>query len=95
MEKVNRMMCHIKDEADGAKKYAEKYIFYADTKPEWARMYADMARQEMQHAKNLHKMYQESVDEMRWVPEKSLEDWEHCVAEMSEILALVDLMLSK
>lgn len=95
MEKVKNMMCHIKDEADGAKKYAEKYIFYVNSKPEWAKLYSEMARQEAQHARNLHKMYQDSVDEMRWVPEESLEEWEHCVAKMSETLALVELMLSK
>ena len=54
-----------------------------------------MARQEMEHAKYLHKMYQESVTEMRWVPESALEDWEKCVAKMGETLALVELMLSK
>lgn len=40
-------------------------------------------------------MYQESVDEMRWIPEDAKEEWEHCVAKMTETLALVDLMLSK
>ena len=89
------MECHLQDEAKGAQRYAEKYIFYADSKPEWAKIYAEMARQEVTHAKNLYKMYQESVNEMRWVPENSLKDWEHCVAEMSETVALVELMLSK
>lgn len=54
-----------------------------------------MAKQEVEHAKNLHKMYQESVDEMRWVPEDALEEWEHCVNKMSETIALVEIMLSK
>lgn len=95
MDKVKKYECHIDDEAKGAKKYAEKYIFYADSKPEWANMYREMAKQEANHARMLHKMYQESVDEMRWVPEDALEEWEHCVAKMSEILALVEVMLSK
>ena len=95
MDKIKKMKCHLQDEAHGAQKYAEKYIFYVDSKPAWAQMYATMAKQEAEHARNLHKMYQESVNEMRWVPEDAKEDWEHCVAKMNEILALVDLMLSK
>ena len=95
MDKVKKMKCHLEDEAKGAKKYAEKYIFYVDSKPEWAQMYALMAKQEAEHARHLHKMYQESVNEMRWVPEDAKEEWEHCVNAMNETLALVELMLSK
>ena len=95
MEKVKKMECHLHDEAHGAQKYAEKYIFYADSKPEWAKIYAEMAKQEAQHARNLHKIYQESVDEMRWIPEDAKQEWEHCVNKTMETLALVELMLSK
>lgn len=89
------MKCHLQDEAIGAKHYAEKYIFYVNSKPEWAKIYAEMARQEAQHARNLHKMFQESVDEMRWVPEDAKQEWEHCVNKTMETLALVELMLTK
>jgi rubrerythrin len=95
MDKIKKMKCHLKDEAHGAQKYAEKYIFYANDRPEWAETYARMAKQEAEHARYLHKMYQESVKEMRWVPETSLQEWEQCVAEMNETLALVEVMLSK
>lgn len=95
MDKIKKMKCHLADEAKGAKKYAEKYIFYVDSKPEWASIYATMSRQEAEHARYLHKMYQESVNEMRWVPDEALKEWEHCVAEMSETLALAEVMLSK
>lgn len=95
MDKIERMKCYLRDEAIGAKHYAEKYIFYVNSKPEWAKMYAEMARQEASHARNLHRMFQESVDEMRWVPDETKEEWEHCVAQMTETLALVELMLSK
>ena len=95
MKKIDNMRCHLDDEVKGARKYAEKYIFYANSKPIWAETYARMAKQEIEHAKNLHKMYQESVDEMKWVPEDALEEWEHCVNKMSETIALVEIMLSK
>ena len=95
MEKFKKMECHLHDEAHGAQKYAEKYIFYADSKPEWAKTYAEMAKQEAQHARYLHKMYQESIDEMRWVPEDAKKEWEHCVNKTMETIALVELMLTK
>ena len=95
MDKISKMKCHLKDEYEGARKYAEKYIFYANSRPEWAEIYSKMAKQEMEHAKYLHKMYQESVAEMRWVPDSALDKWEECVAKMGETLALVELMLSK
>ena len=95
MDKIRKMRCHLQDEYEGAQKYAEKYIFYANSKPEWAEIYAKMAKQEIEHARYLHKMYQESVNEMRWVPDSALEDWQQCVAEMSNTIALVELMLSK
>ena len=95
MKKIDNMRCHLDDEVKGAKKYAEKYIFYANSNPGWAETYARMAKQEVEHAKNLHKMYQESVDEMRWVPDDALEEWEHCVNKMTETVALVEMMLSK
>lgn len=95
MKKIDKMRCHLKDEVEGAKNYAEKYIFYANSKPVWAETYARMAKQEVEHAKNLHKMYQESVEEMKWIPEDALEEWEKCVNYMSETIALVEIMLSK
>ena len=95
MEKIDKMRCGLKEEVEGAKKYAEKYIFYANSKPMWAETYSRMAKQEIEHARNLHKMYQESVDDMRWVPSDALEEWEHCVNYMTETIAEVEIMLSK
>ena len=40
-------------------------------------------------------MYQESVDEMRWIPEDAKEEWEHCANKTMETIALVELMLTK
>lgn len=33
MKKIDNMRCHLDDEVKGAQKYAEKYIFYANSKP--------------------------------------------------------------
>lgn len=83
------------DELEGAQKYAEKYIYYANSKPEWAKMYSEMAKQELHHADMLHKIYQEAYDDMRWVSEEDAEMWEKCIDHKAEVAALVELMLSK
>ena len=95
MKKVEKMKRCMDDELDGAKKYAEKYIYFANSKPEWARMYADMARQELHHAEMLHTIYQEAFDDMRWVSDADTEMWEKCVNHLAETKALVEMMLSK
>ena len=95
MKKIEKMKHCMTDELEGAQKYAEKYIYYANSNPAWARTYAEMARQEVEHAKNLHKMYQEAIDDMRWISDDDLDAWEQCVAHMADTVALVELMLSK
>ena len=95
MKKIEKMRYCLSEELEGAKKYAEKYIYYANSNPVWARTYAEMARQEVEHAKNLHKMYQEAIDDMRWVSDDDLDAWEECVDKMADTVAMVELMLSK
>lgn len=95
MKKIKRYICAIKDELEGAMEYAEKYICYKQTKPQWAKMYADMAAAELTHAHNLHTMGTEAMTELSWIPEKDKECWEHCIAKMAEKEAMVKLMLSK
>lgn len=93
--KVEKMKYCMVDELEGAQKYAEKYIYYANSKPEWAKMYSEMAKQELHHADMLHKIYQEAYDDMRWVSEEDAEMWEKCIDHKAEVTALVELMLSK
>jgi hypothetical protein len=83
------------DELEGAYKYAEKYIYYANSNPEWAKMYAEMAKQELHHADMLHKIYQDAFNDMRWVSDEDKDAWEKCVNHKAEVTALVELMLSK
>lgn len=95
MKKVEKMICHIMDEVCGAIDYAEKYLLYQNTHPEWSKLYAKMAQEELDHADNLHTMYQEKIDQINWMPEEAKEEWEKCVRKASEKSAMVKLMLSK
>ena len=93
--KIEKMRYCMTEELDGAKKYAEKYIYYANSKPDWAKAYAEMAKQELRHADLLHQMYQEAFNDMRWVSDEDKDMWEKGVNHKAEVTALVELMLSK
>lgn len=95
MKKIEKMMKHIKEELCGACKYAECYIIYKNTKPEWSRMYAEMANDELDHAESLHEMGDEWAKTFAYIPEKDKEAWEHCGAKLAEKMAEVRLLLSK
>ena len=95
MRKLHKMIKHVKDELCGACEYAEKYIIYKNSKPEWSRLYAEMATDEMEHATTLHKMYDEWINSLSYVKEEDAEAWEHCSARMAEKIAEVRLLLSK
>lgn len=95
MKKIEKMIYEIKDEIHGAKRYAEKYIEHKATHPDWARMYHDMAEQEIQHAENLRVIGQGVINGLAWVSEEDKEAWTICGNCTAEKVALVRLMLQK
>ena len=92
MEKAIKEVC---DELHGACKYAENYIFFATSHPEWARMYHDMAMEELTHAEADYKIGTEMMNELKWVDEESKEKWRDLNNKVAQKTAWVKLMLSK
>lgn len=95
MKKIHKMIKHIKEELCGACDYAEKYVIYKNTKPEWSRLFAEMASDELDHATSLHKMGDEWAETVSYIPNEDKEAWEHCGAMVAEKTAEVRLLLSK
>ena len=95
MYKVDDMIKHVEDEVTGATHYAEDYVMYKNSKPVFARMYAEMSTQEMQHANNLSEIYKEIMEEMAYVPEKDKAYWDCCQKKLAEKEAIIQYMLSK
>ena len=95
MKKIHKMIKCIKEELEGAEMYAEKYIIYKTSKPEWSRMYAEMATDELDHAESLHEMGDEWMKTLSYIPEEDKEYWEHCGAKLAERTAQVKLLLTK
>ena len=95
MYKVDDMIKHVEDEVIGATHYAEDYVMYKNSKPVYAKMYAEMSSQEMEHANNLSEIYKSSLDEMAFVPEEDKEKWDCCQKKLAEKEATIKYMLSK
>ena len=95
MKKIEKMIHHIKDELEGAEHYAEKYVMYKNTNSEWANLFHQMSIDELDHADSLHKMSEEFISKLPYIPEKDEEDWDRCVKRISETTASVRLLLSK
>lgn len=95
MKRVCDMIDEIKDEIHSANDYAEKYIWYKSTRPEFAPMFSEMASQELAHADYLTKVGGTMLNEMTYVPEEDKEAWEKCIKKMAEKGALVKHLLTK
>lgn len=95
MKVVHKFVEAISEEMDGAKMYAEKYIEHKTSHPQWAKMYSEMAANELNHADYLHMIGQETIDNLSWVSEEDKEVWEKCGKRATEKGAVVKLMLTK
>lgn len=85
----------INEELDSAREYAEKYLEYKTSKPQWARMCSEMASDELKHAGYIQDIAQQTADGLSWMPDSTRDDWSYCVGHMGEKIALVKMMLSK
>lgn len=95
MKKVDKYVDGICDELHGAMCYAEKYIEYKNTNPQWARMYSEMANNELSHADNLKTIGEADITALSWISDDDKEKWEKCMTKFADKYALVKLMLSK
>ena len=95
MKKIHKMIKEIKEELDGACKYAECYIIYKNTHPEWSRLYLEMSDDELDHASSLYEMGGEWAKTFAYIPEDDKKAWEECGAMLAEQTAKVRLLLSK
>jgi rubrerythrin len=83
MKEIKHIVENIREELDGAEKYAKIAAKMKADNPTDASVYADMARQELGHVDNLHKMAVRAIEKYRatgaTVPTamQAVWDWEH------------------
>lgn len=95
MKYIKKRVDHIGEELGGAMEYAENYVVYKNTNPQWAQMYRDMALQELNHAENLRIIAQEAMDKVSYIPEDDAEMWKDKQRKHAEKKAMIKLLLSK
>ena len=50
---------HIEEEIEGSIEYIKRAIEIKPMSQSWSKMFVDMSSAELEHAKNLHKMFEE------------------------------------
>ena len=83
------------DELHSALEYAEYYIIFKNSKPNYSKMYKEMASAEIQHAEYIRQMTQDFADELSWISDNDKECWTHLLEKQAEVEQRVQLMLSK
>ena len=95
MEVIVNHIDHIDEELNGAMEYAENYVVYKLTNPNWSQMYHDMSLQELTHAENLRVIAQEAMNKVSYIPESDAELWKDKQRQHAEKKAMIKLLLSK
>lgn len=98
MKYIQDMVLDIEDEINGAKEYAEKYVYNkSQGKNEYARMYLEMAQDELKHAKYGHTIATEEIDRLKEVykpTNEMMEVWEKVHRDYVEKFAWIKQMLA-
>ena len=97
MRKIKQYVEHIKEEVEGAKEYAEKYVeCKARGNMNRANQYKEMANDELKHAMYIHEWAVAEIAEISKVytpPVEMQEKWEHEHKKFVEDVAIVKQIL--
>lgn len=98
MRMIEKLVCQMKDEVEGAKQYAEKALLLkAENDSTWSNRYKEMANDELKHATWIHDYTVQQIDKLKTVyqtPETMREKWEHDHAEYVEQVAWIKQMIA-
>lgn len=97
MKYIEDMVLDIEDEINGAKGYAEKYVYNkSQNRPDRARLYFEMAQDELKHAKNTHMIAVEEIEKLKefYKPtNEMMEIWDKVHKDYVEKFAWIKQML--
>ena len=93
MKKICKMIDKIMDELHGARSYAEKWVEYMNMKTTWAKMYHEMAEQELNHAKYLKVMLDEFYESMGYKNEKTVKAYEDAIEHYARCVGEIKMIL--
>lgn len=96
MKKIQELVDWIDDELEGAKCYAEKYVYKKAKGSQWAGTFHSMAEDELKHAENIHRLAVEEIETLNKVftaPDEMQEAWDKAHKEYVEKAAWIRKML--
>lgn len=95
MTMLQRYVDWLYDELESALEYAEYYIIFKNSKPNYSKMYKEMASAEIQHAEYIRQMTQEFADGLSWISDHDKENWACVLQQQADTEQKVQIMLSK
>lgn len=96
MKKIKMYVDWIDDELEGAKCYAERYVYHKAKGSQWAGRFQQMANDELQHAEVIHQIAVEEIEQLNTVfkaPQEMQDAWDKSHVEYVERAAWVRKML--
>lgn len=96
MQIVDKYIQSIMDEVDGACDYAENYVINKKSNPQWAKMYHEMATDELKHAQYMYDMSENHIKQLQSVYDNSDDSsaWENLMKKYVEKTAMVKHILT-
>ena len=95
MKMIQRYIDSMCDELNGAAEYAEYYIIYKSSMPQWSKMYQKMANDELDHAEYIREMAQTFADGLSWISDHDKDCWKNAIDHYAEMVAKTKVMLEK
>ncbi len=99
MKSLDKMICHISEELDGAVEYAEDYVGEKmKNNAAKASKFREMALQELTHAQNWYEWAEKHKEEIEKIMPLSVsddEEWQHCRKLYAERVAIAKYMLDR
>lgn len=97
MKYISALTDKIADEINGAKEYAESYLYEKAAGSNRANTYKNMAQDELNHANNLHGIAVEEIEKLQakyTPPVEMQEQWQKSHREYVEAAAWVKQMIA-
>lgn len=98
MRMIEKLVCQINEEVEGAKHYAEKALLLkAEGDASWSNRYKEMANDEIKHAAWIHDYTVQQIDKLKVVyqaPQEMREKWEREHTNYVEQVAWIKQMLN-
>lgn len=97
MKKIKELVDWIDDELEGAKCYAEKYVYHKAKGSRWAGNFHQMADDELRHADMIHQLAIEEIEQLNTVfkaPAEMQDKWDESHKKYVEKAAWVRQMLN-